>query len=216
MCFIFLNTDAIHFLNKQENCIDCFQKAYALFTQEPPAFLFTIREQLSYICYYITENCQSEINAPSSYNFIEYQRTKQLLEYIHTQYNQPISLKSLALFANISERECFRCFQKILHTTPMTYITKYRISTALSLLQNTTLSITEIALSVGFNSSSYFSKIFREYMGSTPLQYRKNLSSRIFLHIKSGRNTPPTLIICSYFIQGQSSHKNHFFFYILH
>ena len=140
------------------------------FSQEPPAFLFTIREQLSYICYYITENCQSEINAPSSYNFIEYQRTKQLLEYIHTQYNQPISLKSLALFANISERECFRCFQKILHTTPMTYIT---------LLQNTTLSITEIALSVGFNSSSYFSKIFREYMGSTPLQYRKNLSSRI-------------------------------------
>ena len=70
-------------------------------------------------------------------------------------------------------------FQKILHTTPMTYITKYRISTALSLLQNTTLSITEIALSVGFNSSSYFSKIFREYMGSTPLQYRKNLSSII-------------------------------------
>ena len=101
----------------QKNCIDCFQKAYALFTQEPPAFLFTIREQLSYICYYITENCQSEINAPSSYNFIEYQRTKQLLEYIHTQYNQPISLKSLALFANISERECFRCFQKILHTS---------------------------------------------------------------------------------------------------
>lgn len=163
----------------QKICIDCFQKAYTIFTQEPPAFLFTIREQLSYICYYITENCQSEINAPNSYNSIEYQRTKQLLEYIHTQYNQPISLKSLALFANISERECFRCFQQILHTTPMTYITKYRISTALSLLQNTTLSITEIALSVGFNSSSYFSKIFREYMGSTPLHYRKNLSSRI-------------------------------------
>ena len=161
----------------QKNCIDCFQKAYTLFTQEPPAFLFAIREQLSYICYYITENCQSEINAPNAYNSIEYKRTKQLLEYIHTQYNQPISLKTLSLFANISERECFRCFQKILHTTPMTYITKYRISTAISLLQNTTLSITEIALSVGFNSSSYFSKIFREYMGSTPLQYRKNLSS---------------------------------------
>ena len=57
----------------------------------------------------------------------------------------------------------------------MTYITKYRISTALSLLQNTALSVTEIALSTGFNSSSYFSKVFREYMGITPLQYLKSL-----------------------------------------
>lgn len=160
----------------QKNCITHFQKACSLFLEEPPAFLFSMREQLSYICYEIIENCQSELTTPSTYNTIEYQRIKQLLEYIHTNYNKPITLKTLSLFANISQRECFRCFEKILHTTPMGYITKYRISTALSLLQNTTLSITEIAFSIGFNSSSYFSKVFREYMGITPLQYRKNLS----------------------------------------
>lgn len=160
----------------QKKCITHFKKACSLFIQEPSAFLFTIREQLSYICYEIIQNCQSALYTPSSHNTIEYQRTKQLLEYIHTKYNQPISLEALSSSANISQRECFRCFEKILHTTPITYITKYRISTALSLLQNTTLSITEIALSTGFNSSSYFSKVFREYMGVTPLQYRKNLS----------------------------------------
>lgn len=159
----------------QKNCIKHFKKACSLFTEEPSAFLFAIREQLSYICYEIVENCQSAFHTPSSHNTIEYQRIKQLLEYIHTKYNQPISLETLSLYANISQRECFRCFEKILHTTPMTYITKYRISTALSLLQNTALSVTEIAFSTGFNSSSYFSKVFREYMGITPLQYRKSL-----------------------------------------
>lgn len=162
----------------QKNCIDHFKKACSLFTEEPPAFLFTIREQLSYIFYNIIENCQQALSSSSDYNTIEYQRTKQLLEYIHTQYNHTISLETLSLSANISQRECFRCFEKILHTTPIAYITKYRISTAISLLQNTTLSITEIALSVGFNSSSYFSKVFREYMNITPLQYRKNLHTK--------------------------------------
>ena len=159
----------------QKKCIDYFQKACTLFIEEPPAFLFGIREQLSYICYEMIQNCQSELNKPCSHHTIEYERVKQLLEYIHMQYNQAISLETLSIAANISQRECFRCFQSILHTTPMAYITKYRISAALSLLQNTTLSITEIALSTGFNSSSYFSKVFREYMGVTPLHYRKNI-----------------------------------------
>lgn len=162
----------------QKNCIDHFQKVCSLFIEEPPAFLFTIREQLSYIFYHIIQNCQQALTSPSDYNRIDYQRTKQLLEYIHSQYNQAISLETLSLSANISQRECFRCFEKILHTTPTAYITKYRISIATSLLQNTTLSITEIAFSVGFNSSSYFSKVFKEYMEITPLYYRKNLHTK--------------------------------------
>lgn len=158
----------------QKKCIDYFKKACTLFLEETPAFLFAIREQLSYICYEIVENCQTELSAPAIYPTVEYQRIKQLLEYIHTHYHEAISLNTLAIAANISQRECFRCFQTILHTTPMAYITKYRISTAVSLLQNTSLSITEIALSVGFNSSSYFSKIFREHIGVTPFHYRKS------------------------------------------
>ncbi len=159
----------------QKNCIEHFQKACSLFVEEPPAFLFRIREHLSSIFYLITENCQQALTTPTTYNTIEYQRIKQLLEYIHKHYNESISLETLSSVANISQRECFRCFEKILHTTPIAYITKYRISTAISLLQNTALSITEIALSVGFNSSSYFSKVFREFMDITPLQYRKSL-----------------------------------------
>mgnify|MGYP005777887609 CR=1 FL=1 len=157
----------------QKQCIVCFQKAYDFFTQEPKGFLFGIREQLSYICYGIAEHCRSAFTASLPASATAGQRIKQMLEYIHTQYSQPIALKQLAACANISQRECFRCFQTILHTTPMEYITKYRITTAMSLLKNTTDSITEIAVSVGFNNPSYFSKIFKKYTGFTPLYYRK-------------------------------------------
>ena len=157
----------------QQQCIICFQKAYDFFTQEPKAFLFGIREQLSYFCYHITENCQSAFTSSVSTSTVANHRIKQMLKYIHSQYNQPISLKQLALCANISQRECFRCFQTILHITPIEYITKYRITIAMSLLNNTSDSITEIALCVGFQNPGYFSKIFKKYTGVTPLYYRK-------------------------------------------
>ena len=51
----------------------------------------------------------------------------------------------------------------------------YRIQTAKKLLESTDLSVTEIAMRCGFNSSSYFTKQFHALTGKTPAQYRKNL-----------------------------------------
>ena len=55
------------------------------------------------------------------------------------------------------------------------YINSYRIEKATELLQTETLSISNIALSVGIDNFSYFVKQFKKYKNCTPSQYRKSL-----------------------------------------
>ena len=52
------------------------------------------------------------------------------------------------------------------------YLNKVRIEESKILLQNTDFSIIDIAVAVGFEDQSYFSKVFKKYTGTTPKQFR--------------------------------------------
>ena len=92
--------------------------------------------------------------------------------YLQENYTRPISVSELAEHASICERECLRCFRKILRLSPIQYLIRYRISRACILLKDTDLSVLEIASSCGFESPSYFTKTFRQHVGCTPRAYR--------------------------------------------
>jgi AraC-like DNA-binding protein len=57
--------------------------------------------------------------------------------------------------------------------TPIAYLNRYRITQAKRLLRETDQSITEIALTVGFSDSSYFSRVFRRETGLSPDAFRR-------------------------------------------
>ena len=101
-------------------------------------------------------------------------KMKEMMEYIHTHYQDVITIEELALFANISKRACFRLFQDYIHMTPLEYITNYRLRKARTMLRETAESVTQIAYGCGLGSTSYFGKIFKERFGCTPSQYRKS------------------------------------------
>jgi AraC-like DNA-binding protein len=63
--------------------------------------------------------------------------------------------------------------------TPNQYLTNYRIEKRMELHIDSALSITDIALQCGFNSSSYFTEIFHKVFGSTPSDYNKKKIRRI-------------------------------------
>lgn len=107
-----------------------------------------------------------------SYNEKELNRLKKILEYIHNNYGSKMSLEEIAGTINICTNECCRFFKKHMNTTISAYISDYRIEKSLYLLDNTDLSITELAHDIGFSSGSYFTQVFREKMGFTPNQYR--------------------------------------------
>ncbi len=102
-------------------------------------------------------------------------RIKDMLEYIHSHYDTNITLEDLANVSNLSRSECSRTFKKSVDSTPFEYIKRYRIAQGMQLLANEDKSITEIALAVGFNSSSYFISAFRKIVGMTPSEYRKQI-----------------------------------------
>ena len=66
-------------------------------------------------------------------------------------------------------------FKEYLHQPPIDFLNKYRLKVSGYLLTHTQSSITEIALSCGFNHLSYFSKIFLREYGCTPTEYRKQM-----------------------------------------
>ena len=101
------------------------------------------------------------------------EKIKTMMIFIHEHFDEKISVEDIAESAFLSERECYRVFKNCLHTTPLEYIKSYRLQIACQLLKDSEISITEIAHNCGIGSSSYFGSIFRQYIGCSPMQYRK-------------------------------------------
>ena len=111
----------------------------------------------------------SQVRSPSQI------RLQQMLAFIRRHYSEPITLGDIAGAANISQSEAARCFKKNLDVTPFNYLILYRLEVAKAMLQSSETSITEIAMQCGFESVSYFDRVFRKYYWLTPKEFRGNM-----------------------------------------
>ena len=114
-----------------------------------------------------------EMPTPQKQDLPTLRRMKILLPYIADHYNEDISNHDLMTQANCSESVLLRSFKKTVGQSPMEYLLQYRIKQAVSLLVTTPKKANEIAITVGFNDISYFTKQFKRMTGMTPLQFRK-------------------------------------------
>ena len=99
-------------------------------------------------------------------------RIKKAIDFISSSYSEPITLEDIASSINLSPSECCKLFKKTMDTSPITYLTMHRINMARSLLLDSSLSITEVALQCGFSSSNYFTITFKKLTGMTPRDYQ--------------------------------------------
>jgi AraC-like DNA-binding protein len=95
------------------------------------------------------------------------------MAYIHEHYGEPVSRADLASHVAITERYLTRCFRQEMGITPMIYLNRYRVKRAKNLLKQGNLSITEVAMAVGFSDSSYFNRVFRQEVGVAPGAYQR-------------------------------------------
>ncbi len=98
---------------------------------------------------------------------------EQLVKYIDEHYDQELYLKDLSARFYLNQFYCCKLFKKILGKTFSEYVLSVRINRACQLIKNTTLSIEEIALKVGYVDYFYFNKVFKKQCGITPAKYRK-------------------------------------------
>ncbi|MBQ6529721.1 MAG: AraC family transcriptional regulator [Clostridia bacterium] len=99
---------------------------------------------------------------------------KRVLDYIHDNYMNEISLDDLALSVHISKEHLCRVFREVSDYSPIVYLNRYRIIQSAYMLRNNEKSISQISSDCGFNSSSYFNKQFMRFMKCSPSRYRKN------------------------------------------
>jgi AraC-like DNA-binding protein len=85
-----------------------------------------------------------------------------------------LSLSQLAELAGLSIPHFCRAFKHTAGCPPYTYVVRRRIGRAKEFLQHSAMSVTDIALSCGFSSSSHFANAFRREVGMSPMTYRAN------------------------------------------
>ena len=101
-------------------------------------------------------------------------RLQDVFIYVSNNYDSEITAQDMAELCNMSYSYFSRMFKKIMKKSFSEYLTYVRISEAEKLLITSDMNITEIAMQVGFSTSSYFIQQFKNIKMISPKQYRKN------------------------------------------
>ena len=114
-------------------------------------------------------------------NRISQARFKRMTGFIEQNYEKRLTLEDIAQSVGVSKREALRCFQCSVPLSPIEYLNKYRLKQAKTLLLHTDRTITDIAESTGFESTSYFDRLYKREYHITPGRHRSCLN-----HAKKG------------------------------
>ncbi|MFN7162502.1 MAG: helix-turn-helix domain-containing protein, partial [Fimbriimonadales bacterium] len=123
-----------------------------------------LRELVAFLCFAEPE----VVAAPDE------SRLQAALEYLQSHLSEPDALQKVSQRLHVSPRQCQRLFRVAMGCSPSEYLTELRLRRAATLLVSTNLSVSEIALEVGYLSLSHFSRVFRERFGQTPRAFRQN------------------------------------------
>lgn len=150
---------------------------YLLYQERPSAWQMEIRADLYLILALLIRNQKFIQREPNV--FRERSQTsrnaREMLQYLEKHYHEKITLEEVASIMHFSPRYFCAFFKENFFMSFISYLNRYRIDQACILLQSKELTITEIALRVGFDNISYFIRKFKEIEGCTPKEYRKKL-----------------------------------------
>ena len=111
-------------------------------------------------------------NAIGALQALKDPRINKALEAIHQRPQAPWTVQTLAETAGMSRTSFSTMFADLMGTTPVQYLTSWRMEVARSLLHSQSVTLSEVAEQVGYRSQASFTKVFREAVGMTPGAYR--------------------------------------------
>ena len=104
----------------------------------------------------------------------------QAQDLLRSRYNEALRIPAIAQELGTSARSLNRRFKAATGLSPSAYLQHQRLNTARDLLRTSNLSVTEVALAVGYNDSDYFCRLFRNAMKQTPSDYRASVRGKLF------------------------------------
>ncbi|MEG1441344.1 MAG: AraC family transcriptional regulator [Oscillospiraceae bacterium] len=122
------------------------------------------------------------LNLRTPKNHAHYTDIRAVIDFVHKNYRDQISIDDMTNTVNISKYHFIRLFKKQMGTTPYEYLVNYRINQAKIMLRSSNKSVYEISYEVGYLSKSNFTAQFKSIVGLTPAKYRAENTSSLTLH----------------------------------
>jgi AraC-like DNA-binding protein len=107
-----------------------------------------------------------------AYDLDEQRRLKRLTQFVSEHYTRHIELREAAELVHLTETAFCRSFKRMTRLTFTQFVNRYRVHEAQRLLL-TDHSVTEAAFECGFESLSYFNRVFRGVTGENPLAFKR-------------------------------------------
>ncbi|WP_163539700.1 helix-turn-helix domain-containing protein [Gracilibacillus sp. YIM 98692] len=93
-------------------------------------------------------------------------------KYVYSHLDQKITLKDISSHLHLNPSYFSRLFKKETGETFIEYVTRIKMEKAMEWLDNSTKSVEQISLELGFDSKSYFLKTFKKFAGISPKSYK--------------------------------------------
>lgn len=137
----------------------------------------TLLQSCLYRILYILESSYCKSKVPSFRVDRTAMLVKDAVAFIEYNYMRDISVQNIAAYLKIDRTYLWKVFTVQTGLSPQQYLMQYRIEKACVLLRSSTLTITEVALSVGVSDYYYFSRLFKKCKGVPPSKYIRPASS---------------------------------------
>lgn len=136
------------------------------------AYELLVKARIDEIFYLLIRNTTSAKQPKRSSVFSRDELWEEIVSYIKSNLQHPLSVADISNAFQISERSIYRCASQ--HETTMSaVINRCRVEEGARRLVNSSQPITQIAMDIGFSDSSYFAAVFKTFYGCSPVQYRK-------------------------------------------
>lgn len=144
--------------------------------EKPPEFEECVCLILGELLIFIFRKAGSAPDGYSALNSEKHRKVYEIAGYISEKYQEIASVDQISrqFFVN----KCYLChiFRDVTGLTVSEYLNDCRIMAAKKLLTETSDSISQIASAVGYDSMTYFDRVFRKHIGQSPIRYRKMYS----------------------------------------
>ena len=138
-----------------------------------PGYRLSVMSKLAALLIYAGRYSSRHQAVPSKSSSVSrHQKVDLVADYIMDHCCENLSLETLASHFYVNKCYLSRIFKEVTSFTVNEYINFHRINKAQKLLTQTSMSITEIAAECGYESLTYFEKVFRNFREISPLKYR--------------------------------------------
>lgn len=151
------------------------QRLMFLFTENHPSKDMFVDMSLKELIIRVLQTEERQIYNDKTLNVQQSHRLAFVIRFIRENLSEPLSIEELARKVHMSESNFHRVFKNELGVSPVQFINNERIKLATSLLQDAELSIKEVYLEAGFNSLSYFNRLFKRENHMSPSAFQDRM-----------------------------------------